>query len=148
MTREAGLPIRSGILHCDGGARGNPGPAAAGYVLRRKSGTGAGEIIREEGVFIGTATNNEAEYRGLIMGLEAALQEGLDEVTILLDSELVVKQLRGEYRVKNKRLAALHDRARELLGRFSSWKVEHVRRDSNWEADALVNLALDSATGK
>ncbi len=148
MNNEAGLPARSGILHCDGGARGNPGPAAAAYVLRRKSDTGAGEVIRKEGVFIGTATNNEAEYRGLIMGLEAALQEGVEEVTILLDSELVVKQLRGEYRVKNNRLAALHSRARELLGRFLSWEVEHVRRDSNWEADALVNHALDSATRK
>ena len=128
-------------LSTDGGARGNPGPAAYGYVLEADDGT----VLDARGETIGTATNNVAEYRGLLAGLEAALERGVEEVEVISDSELVVKQMRGEYKVKNETLRELVDEAHALESRFRRVTYTAVRREHNELADCLVNEALDSA---
>src|SRR5579872_1478120 len=126
-------------LYADGGSRGNPGPAAYGAVLFDMS----GETLREISEFLGITTNNVAEWSGLIAGLEAALELGVDELEIRLDSELVVRQLSGAYRVKQPHLIPLHAKAKALLRRFNHTHVAHVRREHNKEADALLNQVLD-----
>ena len=128
-------------LSTDGGARGNPGPAAYGYVLEADDGT----VLDARGETIGTATNNVAEYRGLLAGFEAALERGVEEVEVSSDSELVVKQMRGEYKVKNETLRELVDEAHALESRFRRVTYTAVRREHNELADRLVNEALDSA---
>jgi probable phosphoglycerate mutase len=128
-------------LSTDGGSRGNPGPAAYGYVLETEDGT----VLDARGETIGVATNNVAEYRGLLAGLEAALERGVDELAVVSDSELVVKQMRGEYKVKSETLRDLVSEARELAGRLRAVSYTAVRREHNDLADALVNEALDSA---
>jgi ribonuclease HI len=127
-------------LSTDGGARGNPGPAAYGYVLEDEDGT----VLAAHGERIGIATNNVAEYSALIAGLEKALELGLDEVEVVSDSELMVKQMRGEYRVKNEALQELWSRARRLAGQVGSVGYTAVRREHNKLADTLVNEALDA----
>ena len=127
-------------VHVDGGARGNPGPAAIAAVISDAD----GEIIHEASETIGRATNNVAEYRALLLGIERAQQLGATELDLIGDSELVVKQVRGEYRVKDAGLKPLHSAAQQALGAFSEWSVSHVKRDQNAEADALVNQALDA----
>ena len=127
------------MLFADGGSRGNPGPAASGAVLLDPS----GELIEEVGAFLGVATNNVAEWTALVLGLEAAARRGIRRLRVRLDSELVVKQLRGEYRVKNEGLRPLHDRARGLLCNFAEVEIRHVPRKQNKLADALVNRVLD-----
>jgi ribonuclease HI len=128
-------------LSTDGGARGNPGPAAYGYVLE----AGDGTVLDARGEAIGVATNNVAEYRGLLAGLKAALERGVEEVEVVSDSELVVKQMRGEYKVKNETLRDLVDEAQALESRFRRVTYTAVRREHNELADRLVNEALDSA---
>ena len=128
-------------LSTDGGARGNPGPAAFGYVLE----AGDGTVLDARGEAIGVATNNVAEYRGLLAGLAAALERGVEEVDVVSDSELVVKQMRGEYKVKNETLRDLVDEAQALESRFRRVTYTAVRREHNELADRLVNEALDSA---
>ena len=128
-------------LSTDGGSRGNPGPAAYGYVLEAEDGT----VLDARGEAIGTATNNVAEYRGLLAGLEAALERGVEEVEVVSDSELLVKQMRGEYKVKNETLRALQREAAELAARLDRVTYTAVRRAHNELADRLVNEALDSA---
>jgi ribonuclease HI len=128
-------------LSTDGGARGNPGPAAYGYVLE----AGDGTVLDAHGEAIGVATNNVAEYRGLLAGPEAALARGVEEVEVVSDSELVVKQMRGEYKVKNETLRNLVDEAQALESRFRRVTYTAVRREHNELADRLVNEALDSA---
>jgi ribonuclease HI len=128
-------------LFTDGGARGNPGPAAYGFVLESDDGT----VLAAEGEAIGKATNNVAEYSGLIAGLKKALELHLPEVEVVSDSELMVKQMRGEYRVKNEALRALYDEATALARRLGSVEYRHVRRAHNELADKLVNDALDAA---
>ena len=135
---------RRAILFADGGARGNPGPAAFGAVLI----DGAGFILREIGEYIGTATNNVAEWRALVAGLAAAAELGIDDLAVRMDSELVVRQLTGVYRVKHPDLIPLHERARGLLRRFKSVDVQHIPRAKNKAADALVNAALDAAAAQ
>ena len=129
-------------VNVDGGARGNPGPAAVGVVVRDES----GEVLADAAEPIGTATNNVAEYRALIRGIEMAAEHGATELELYGDSELVVKQVRGEYRVKDPGLKPLHAEARSKLSAFSTWSFDHVRREQNAEADALVNQALDAHT--
>ena len=129
------------VLNTDGGARGNPGPAGAGFVLRDP----AGHVIAGGGRFLGHATNNIAEYEALIDGVEAALARGVRELEVRCDSELVVKQIGGQYRVKNEGLKPLYDKARELLGAVPEARVVHVRREQNAEADALANEAMDAS---
>ncbi len=126
-------------LFADGGSRGNPGPAASGAVLLGPD----GETIEEIGSYLGIATNNVAEWNALLIGLEAALARGVRRLTVRLDSELVVKQVRGEYRVKHADLQPLHRRALALLRGFESVDVGHVPRKQNVQADRVVNRILD-----
>ena len=130
-------------LYTDGGARGNPGPAAFAYVLEAEDGT----VLASHGERIGVATNNVAEYRALIAGLERALELALPEVEVVSDSELLVKQMRGEYRIKNDALRELAARAQALARRVGSVGYRAVRREHNELADRLVNEALDAAAG-
>ena len=127
-------------LFTDGGARGNPGPAAYGYVLEADDGT----VLAAHGERIGVATNNVAEYRALIAGLEKALELGLDEVGVVSDSELLVKQMTGEYRVKNEALRKLNNEAERVARRIGDVSYRAVRREHNELADQLVNEALDA----
>ena len=129
-------------LSTDGGARGNPGPAAYAYVLEAEDGT----VLAAHGEVIGTATNNVAEYRGLVAGLERAVEVGVDELEVVSDSELMVKQMRGEYRVKNAALRELSVEAARLARRLGSVTYTAVRREHNELADRLVNEALDRAS--
>ncbi len=126
-------------LWTDGGARGNPGPAAFAYVLEAEDGT----VLDARGEAIGTATNNVAEYRGLIAGLAEAVERGVDELEVVSDSELLVKQMRGEYRVKNQALRELSLEAAALARRLGHVEYRAVRREHNELADRLVNEALD-----
>ncbi|MDP2181145.1 MAG: ribonuclease HI family protein [Actinomycetota bacterium] len=127
------------VLRTDGGARGNPGPAGAGFVLADADGA----VVCQAGRFLGEATNNIAEYEALVWGLENAHVSGFDTVTVYADSELVVKQINGVYRVKHPNLRPLFVRTMELLRGFSSFEVIHVRREQNADADALANQAMD-----
>ncbi|MGH2827338.1 MAG: reverse transcriptase-like protein [Actinomycetota bacterium] len=128
-------------LHADGGARGNPGPAGIGVVLRDDSGRVVGELSE----VIGEATNNVAEYNAVIEGLKLAHELGVTDIEIQLDSKLVVMQLSGKWKIKSDALRGLAVEARRLLNRFSSTKLTHVGRDQNADADKLVNQALDAA---
>jgi len=127
-------------LSTDGGARGNPGPAAYGYVLEADDGT----VLDARGQTIGVATNNVAEYRALVAGLEAALEQGVTELEVVSDSELLVKQMRGEYKVKNTALRALSVEAARLARQVGAVTYKAVRREHNELADRLVNEALDA----
>jgi ribonuclease HI len=127
-------------LSTDGGARGNPGPAAYGYVLESED----GHVLAAHGEAIGLATNNQAEYRGLVAGLQKALDLGVGEVEVISDSELLVKQMRGEYRVKNAALRELQAEAARLADQLPTVSFTAVRREHNELADQLVNEALDA----
>jgi ribonuclease HI len=126
-------------LFADGGSRGNPGPAASAAVLMNPDGT----LVEEIGAYLGVATNNVAEWTALLLGLEASLRHGVQRLRVRLDSELVVKQLSGEYRVKHAALAPLYRRARTLLRSFEEVDIKHVPRKENALADRLVNQVLD-----
>ena len=128
-------------LSTDGGSRGNPGPAAAAYVLETEDGT----VLDAHGQTIGVATNNVAEYRALVDGLRKAVELQVDDLEVVSDSELLVKQMRGEYRVKNKALIELSLEAARLARQIPSVRYTAVRREHNELADQLVNEALDSA---
>ncbi|MDQ3963013.1 MAG: ribonuclease HI family protein [Actinomycetota bacterium] len=128
-------------LYADGGARGNPGPAGIGVVLTDESGEVIGEVARG----IGAATNNVAEYSALLVGLELALEKGVTDLEICMDSELVVSQVRGEWKIKNDRLRQLAVAARALMGRFERSHISHVRREANADADKLANQGMDAA---
>jgi ribonuclease HI len=128
------------VVHVDGGARGNPGPAAAGAVVSDQD----GHVLDESAIALGTTTNNVAEYRGLLLGLERARALGATEVEVINDSELVAKQVSGEYRVKNADLKPLHAEALRALDAFEGWSIRSVPRAQNAAADALVNAALDA----
>jgi ribonuclease HI len=127
-------------VNVDGGARGNPGPAAIGVVVRD-----GGEVLAEVGETIGRATNNVAEYRALLRGIELAAEHGADEVELVGDSELVVRQVEGRYKVKDAGLRELHAEVKRALGGFEGWSIRHVKRAQNADADRLVNAALDGA---
>jgi len=129
------------VVHVDGGARGNPGPAAAAAVVS----TPDGDVLDEARQLLGVATNNVAEYRGLLLGLERARALGADEVEIVNDSELVARQMNGEYKVKHPDMKPLHAQAKQALAEFAGWRIRSVPRAQNAAADALVNQALDEA---
>jgi ribonuclease HI len=129
------------VVHVDGGARGNPGPAAAGAVVS----TPDGEILDEASELLGIATNNVAEYRGLLLGLARAKALGATEVDVVNDSELIAKQVNGTYKVKHPAMRPLYLEAMAALREFDAWSIRSVPRAQNAEADALVNQALDSA---
>jgi ribonuclease HI len=127
------------LANIDGGARGNPGPAAYGVVVRNAH----GEVITEWGQYLGIQTNNVAEYSGLLAALDYAVREGHASVKVLSDSELLVRQMLGEYKVKSPALKELYDRARMLVRKLQHFAIEHVLRERNREADRLVNHVLD-----
>jgi ribonuclease HI len=128
-------------VNVDGGARGNPGPAAIGVVVRDAD----GGVVEEVGETIGAATNNVAEYRALLRGVELAAAHGATELELIGDSELVVRQIEGRYKVKNAAMKELYAQAKKALADFDSWEIRHVRRAQNADADKLVNEALDNA---
>lgn len=127
------------VVHVDGGARGNPGPAAAGAVVSSAD----GDVLAEAAERIGVATNNVAEYRGLLLGLRRARELGASEVEVVNDSELIAKQVNGAYKVKHRDMKPLHAQALQALGGFERWSIRSVPRAQNAAADALVNQALD-----
>jgi ribonuclease HI len=129
-------------VHVDGGARGNPGPAAIAAVISDED----GGIVEERSEMIGTATNNVAEYRALLLGIERAATLGAGELELIGDSELIVRQVKGEYKVKDETLRGLHDQVRQALQGFDRWSISHVRREENAEADRLVNEELDESS--
>ncbi len=129
-------------MKVDGGSRGNPGPAAIAAVVVSPD----GEVLEERSETIGKATNNVAEYRALLLGIERARKLGATEVELVGDSELIVRQVRGEYRVKDAGLRPLYAEVRKALEGFERWSIRNVPREENEAADALVNAALDAAT--
>jgi ribonuclease HI len=142
--KQPATPVEGNALqvevYSDGAARGNPGPAGAGWVIRS-----ANETVQEGNAFLGKKTNNEAEYEAVIHSLRAARALGAVDVALRSDSELLVRQINGQYRVRNERLVRLHRAARELIQVFRRFEVRHVARDENSAADAQANLAIDQA---
>ncbi len=130
-------------VNVDGGSRGNPGPAAVGVVVTDRD----GKVIEERGETIGKTTNNVAEYRALLLGIELARAHGATEVELVGDSQLIVRQVRGEYRVKDETLRGLNTQVTAGLDAFDDWSIRDVRRDQNADADRLVNEALDAEAG-
>lgn len=139
-------PAKRVVVYSDGGARGNPGPAAIGAVVLDTS-TDPPTTVATVSEAIGIASNNVAEYLAVIAGLEAALEYGATEVEVRADSQLVIRQLTGQYRVKHADMKPLHERARTLLEAFDTIRLTHVPRAKNVDADALVNAALDAQGG-
>ncbi|MFI4993291.1 MAG: ribonuclease HI family protein [Solirubrobacterales bacterium] len=129
------------IVHVDGGARGNPGPAAAACVITSPEGV----LLGEHAQLLGTATNNVAEYRALLLGLQCARDLGASEIDVVGDSELIAKQVMGVFKVKHEAMKPLHREAMAALGEFQRWSIRTVPREQNEHADALVNAALDQA---
>lgn len=140
--REARKPTVEAVLWSDGAARGNPGPAGIGAILKRVD----GEVLARESRYLGIATNNVAEYSALLAGLERARSLGIRHLEVRADSELLIKQLRGEYQVRSPGLRPLYERARALIAEFGSVALRHVRRELNREADALANQGIDAAS--
>ena len=132
------------VVNVDGGSRGNPGPAAVAAVVALPE----GEVVLERNAYIGEATNNVAEYRAVLLGLEAASELGAREVEVVNDSELVARQIGGEYKVKHAGLKPLFIETMRALREFDKWSVRSVRRESNERADELVNEALDEARAR
>ncbi len=131
------------VLFTDGGSRGNPGPAGAGYVLYQDK-----DIKHKGSKYLGKKTNNEAEYSALVLGLEKAIELGFKDLEVNMDSELIVKQMRGEYKVKNKNLIALFANVIALTNKFDNISFKHIRREKNELADELVNEVLDKEMAK
>src|ERR1700720_4900901 len=132
------------IAHSDGGARGNPGPAGYGVVVQDE----AGRTVAELSQYLGHQTNNVAEYQGLIAALEYALAHGPKALKVISDSELLVRQIKGIYKVKNAVLKDLHARAKELISQLDWFSIDHALREHNREADELANQAMDKGTGR
>src|SRR5258708_10962162 len=137
-------PEKHLIAHTDGGARGNPGPAGFGVVVQDE----AGRKVAGLSQYLGHQTNNVAEYQGLIGALEYAVEHGPKALKVISDSELLVKQIRGEYKVKNPTLQDLHGRARQLIRQLDWFSIQHVLRGKNAEADRLANEAMDKGMGR
>lgn len=129
------------VVYTDGGSRGNPGPSAAGYVLVDEQ----GEVVDQGGEYLGITTNNQAEYQGVRLGLEAALARGWQTIEVRVDSMLVVHQLNGVYKIKNRELWPVHELIRELIPQFDKVKFVHVPREMNRLADGMVNKVLDDS---
>ena len=127
------------VLFTDGGSRGNPGHAASAAILKDS----AGKIVSQTGAYVGVATNNVAEYRALVIGLTMAIEMKVKDITCCLDSELVVRQMQGSYKVKNERMKQLWGEVNKLTKTFDTIEFKHITRDKNSEADALVNNVLD-----
>ncbi len=127
------------ILFADGGSRGNPGPSGSGAVIKAAD----GKVLAEVDAFIGHTSNNVAEYTGLLIGLKKAIELGYKQIEVRMDSQLVVRQIMGQYKVKNEKLIPLHREAVELSRRFSDFQINHIPRELNKEADILANKAMD-----
>jgi len=136
--------MKTAYLYCDGGARGNPGPAGAAAVFFDIHHHPLGEIKE----FLGRTTNNVAEYQGILLGLKLARSHGIQVLKVRLDSELIVEQIKGHYRVRHPGLRPLWEEVRMLLKTFSQWEVVHIPRSENSAADRLVNLAIDQGVGR
>ncbi len=132
------------VAHIDGGARGNPGPAGYGVVIEDAAGRRVEQLSR----FLGHQTNNYAEYMGLLAALQYAIEHGYKALEVISDSELLVKQINGQYKVRHPKLLELHKEAKSQIGRLECFKVHHVLRGKNKEADALANQAMDEGMGK
>jgi ribonuclease HI len=132
------------VAHCDGGARGNPGPAGYGVVMEDE----AGQKVAALSQYLGQQTNNFAEYQALIAALEFAIKNGPQALRVISDSELLVRQIKGIYKVKNPTLRDLHARAKELIAQLDWFSIEHALREHNREADRLANEAMDRGTGR
>jgi ribonuclease HI len=132
------------VAYIDGGARGNPGPAGYGVVIKDQSGNQIAGLSK----YLGRQTNNSAEYNGLLAALEYALQNGRKALKVISDSELLVKQIRGQYKVKSPALQELHGRAQSLIRQLDWFSIQHVLRAQNREADGLANRAMDEGTGR
>lgn len=130
-------------MYTDGGSRGNPGPAASGAVLKPLVDGVEGETIATASKFLGITTNNQAEYMAIIIGLKKAVDLGAKEIELYMDSELATKQLKGQYKVKNPEIAQRFMEVKQLLQHFDHYKIQHIRRERNTEADAVVNKVLD-----
>ena len=141
---KASTDIQEVIAHIDGGSRGNPGPAAYAVVVNTADGTRLASLSR----YLGHATNNVAEYSGLLAALDYALEHNYRRLKVITDSELMARQIAGRYKVKNPNLKVLYDRARARIAQFDAFRIEHVRREFNREADRLANEAMDAADGK
>jgi ribonuclease HI len=137
-------PVRHLVAHIDGGARGNPGPAGYGVAVQDEKGAKVAALSE----YLGHQTNNFAEYQGLIAALEYALQHGHKALKVVSDSELMVRQIKGIYKVKNATLQDLHARAQELIARLEWFSIDHALREHNREADRLANEAMDRGTGR
>jgi ribonuclease HI len=134
------INLTEAIMYTDGGARNNPGMAGIGIVIEDKD----GNTIKEISQYIGEQTNNVAEYKAFSRGLEAALDLGIKKITCYLDSQLIVKQVKGEYKVKNERIIPMHNMIMPLIKKFDSFEIVHVKRELNKRADKLVNEAIDN----
>jgi len=132
------------LAHCDGGARGNPGPAGYGVVIKNEK----GEKVAALSEYLGHQTNNFAEYQGLIAALEYAVEHGPKALKVISDSELLVRQIKGIYKVKNPTLRDLHARAKELIAQLEWFSIGHALREHNQEADCLANAAMDKGMGR
>lgn len=132
------------VAHVDGGSRGNPGPAAYAVVVDSSNGTRLASLSK----YLGHTTNNVAEYQGLLAALDYALEHNYRRLKIISDSELMARQINGQYKVKNPNLKILHDRARALIAQLDAFHIEHVRREHNKDADRLANEAMDAAAGE
>ncbi|MBI4238508.1 MAG: ribonuclease HI family protein [Deltaproteobacteria bacterium] len=131
--------MKTYTLFTDGAARGNPGPAGIGVVIR----DGTGTIVAEIAEYLGETTNNQAEYRALLRGLEQAVALGAEGVQVRADSELMVRQMLGQYKVKHPELRPLYEQARQLVAKVAQFAIQHIPREQNHEADALANRAID-----
>ncbi len=143
-SSHAKAPERHLIAHSDGGARGNPGPAGYGVVIKDEKGTKVAALSQ----YLGHQTNNFAEYQGLIAALEYAIEHGHKALKVISDSELLVRQIKGVYKVKNAVLQELHGRAKELIAQLEWFSIDHALREHNREADDLANQAMDKGTGR
>jgi ribonuclease HI len=143
-SQPAKTPEQYLIAHSDGGARGNPGPAGYGVVIKDE----AGRKVAALSQYLGHQTNNFAEYQGLIAALEYAIEHGNKALKVVSDSELLVRQIKGIYKVKNSTLQELHGRAKELIGQLDWFSIEHALREHNREADELANQAMDKGMGR
>ncbi len=143
-AQHAAPPEHYLIAYTDGGARGNPGPAAYGVVIQDK----AGKRIASLSEYLGRQTNNVAEYKGLIAALVYALKHGHKGLKVVSDSELLVRQIQGAYKVKNPALRELHGQAKKLISQLAWFSIEHALREHNQEADRLANEAMDKGTGR
>jgi probable phosphoglycerate mutase len=137
--RGAGSPAAVPTAHIDGGARGNPGPAAYGVVVRGAD----GKVIAQLSKYLGAQTNNYAEYNGLLAALEYAIQQGFTAMKVFSDSELMVKQIKGQYKVSSPGLRPLYDQAKKMIDHLKHFSIQHVFREQNRDADKLVNQELD-----